>query len=69
MKVYQEIDETKIDVHGLINNAAVNPVVRDSISKNELTRLEFFPLEKWEKEINVGLTGSFYAQNIFKINA
>jgi len=46
----------KID--GLVNNAANNPKVEES-SKENFSRLENFPLEIWNDDINVGLTGSF----------
>ena len=46
----------KID--GLINNAANNPKVEDSIGKN-FSRLEYFPAEVWQKDLDVGLKGSF----------
>mgnify|MGYP000850490311 FL=1 len=46
----------KID--GLINNAANNPKVENSPSKN-FSRLENFPLAVWEQDVAVGLTGSF----------
>lgn len=45
----------KID--GLINNAANNPKV-ESNSKQLFSRLENFPLEIWNKDIEVGLTGT-----------
>ncbi len=46
----------KID--GLVNNAANNPKVEDSKEVN-FSRLENFPLEIWQDDISVGLTGSF----------
>jgi NAD(P)-dependent dehydrogenase (short-subunit alcohol dehydrogenase family) len=46
----------KID--GLVNNAANNPKVEDS-EKVNFSRLENFPLDIWNDDINVGLTGSF----------
>jgi NAD(P)-dependent dehydrogenase (short-subunit alcohol dehydrogenase family) len=46
----------KID--GLVNNAANNPKVEDSNVSN-FSRLENFPLELWNEDVNVGLTGSF----------
>jgi len=46
----------KID--GLINNAANNPKVEDSADKN-FSRLENFPLEVWNQDVAVGLTGSY----------
>jgi len=47
---------SKID--GLVNNAANNPKVEDTAEKN-FSRLEFFPESIWEKDLAVGLKGSF----------
>jgi NAD(P)-dependent dehydrogenase (short-subunit alcohol dehydrogenase family) len=46
----------KID--GLVNNAANNPKVEESSDKN-FSRLENFPLDIWNDDIAVGLTGAF----------
>ncbi|MBT5825980.1 MAG: SDR family oxidoreductase [Gammaproteobacteria bacterium] len=46
----------KID--GLVNNAANNPKVEDSKNVN-FSRLENFPLNIWNDDITVGLTGAF----------
>jgi len=46
----------KID--GLVNNAANNPKVEASEDK-DFSRLENFPLDIWNKDISVGLTGAF----------
>ena len=46
----------KID--GLVNNAANNPKVEESSDKN-FSRLESFPLDTWNDDITVGLTGAF----------
>jgi NAD(P)-dependent dehydrogenase (short-subunit alcohol dehydrogenase family) len=46
----------KID--GLVNNAANNPKVEESKEVN-FSRLENFPLDIWNDDIAVGLTGSF----------
>ena len=46
----------KID--GLVNNAANNPKVEDSKDIN-FSRLENFPLNTWNDDISVGLTGAF----------
>lgn len=46
----------KID--GLVNNAANNPKVEDSTEKN-FSRLENFPLDVWNADLSVGLTGVF----------
>ena len=46
----------KID--GLVNNAANNPKVEKNRTK-QFSRLENFPLDLWNTDIAVGLTGSF----------
>jgi NAD(P)-dependent dehydrogenase (short-subunit alcohol dehydrogenase family) len=46
----------KID--GLVNNASNNPKVESS-NKTNFSRLENFPIDIWNDDINVGLTGSF----------
>jgi NAD(P)-dependent dehydrogenase (short-subunit alcohol dehydrogenase family) len=46
----------KID--GLVNNAANNPKVENNSEVN-FSRLENFPMNIWNDDINVGLTGSF----------
>tara|TARA_B110000196_G_C21116326_1_gene650736 strand:- start:632 stop:1456 length:825 start_codon:yes stop_codon:yes gene_type:complete len=51
----------KID--GLVNNAANNPKVEDS--KADFSRLENFPLDIWNNDIAVGLTGSFLCSKHF----
>jgi NAD(P)-dependent dehydrogenase (short-subunit alcohol dehydrogenase family) len=46
----------KIDC--LVNNAANNPKVEET-TKTNFSRLENFPMDLWNKDILVGLTGSF----------
>lgn len=45
-------------IDGLINNAANNPKVEESSERN-FSRLENFPLNVWNQDITVGLTGAF----------
>jgi NAD(P)-dependent dehydrogenase (short-subunit alcohol dehydrogenase family) len=52
----------KID--GLVNNAANNPKVEETSEKN-FSRLENFPLDIWEQDIAVGLTGSYLCIKYF----
>jgi len=52
----------KID--GLVNNAANNPRVESTSGKN-FSRLENFPLDIWEQDIAVGLTGSYLCAKYF----
>jgi NAD(P)-dependent dehydrogenase (short-subunit alcohol dehydrogenase family) len=51
----------RIDI--LINNAANNPKVEDG--NTTWSRLEHFPLEVWDADIRVGLTGAFLCSRIF----
>jgi NAD(P)-dependent dehydrogenase (short-subunit alcohol dehydrogenase family) len=53
----------RIDV--LINNAANNPKVEDQKPSQPWSRLENFPLETWNDDIAVGLTGAFLCSRIF----
>lgn len=59
-KILEKYD--RIDI--LINNAANNPKVKDSGDNIEWSRLENFPLDKWNKDIAVGLTGAFLCSKI-----
>lgn len=52
-----------IDV--LINNAAIDPKVTAGGDGMELSRLENFPLEEWNRQISVGLSGAFLCSRIF----
>lgn len=52
----------RVDI--LINNAAIDPKVKsDRIV--ETSRLENFPLEDWQFQIDVGLTGAFLCSQVF----
>jgi NAD(P)-dependent dehydrogenase (short-subunit alcohol dehydrogenase family) len=46
-------------VNILVNNAAVDPKVRPENGVAESTRFENFPLDQWNYQIDVGLTGAF----------
>ena len=52
----------KID--GLVNNAANNPKVEDNGEKN-FSRLENFPLDVWNQDIAVGLTGAYLCSKYY----
>ena len=57
------ISENFLKIDGLINNAANNPAMESSV-KN-FSRLENFPLDQWNNDINVGLTGAFLCSKYF----
>jgi NAD(P)-dependent dehydrogenase (short-subunit alcohol dehydrogenase family) len=54
----QQLIERYGRVDGLVNNAANNPKVEDSSEKN-FSRLENFPVDIWNQDVAVGLTGAF----------
>ena len=55
-------DEGCIDI--LVNNAAIDPKV-DKKDIFETSRLENFPLDQWNFQIDVGLTGAFLCSKYF----
>lgn len=56
----------RIDI--LINNAANNPKVEDQQPGRQWSRLENLPLEVWNADIAVGLTGAFLCSRIFGVH-
>ncbi len=51
----------RVDI--LVNNAANNPKMENK-AEVEFSRLEFFPLEQWDADLNVGLKGAFLCSQI-----
>ncbi len=56
-------DNLHVDV--LVNNAAIDPKVVGDQGVRETSRLENFPLEQWDIQIAVGLTGAFLCSQVF----
>ena len=52
-----------IDV--LVNNAAIDPKVKGDQGVIETSRLENFPLDQWDLQVSVGLTGAFLCSQVF----
>ncbi|WP_249186700.1 SDR family oxidoreductase [Pseudomonas sp. KB-10] len=55
-------DHGRVDI--LINNAARNPKV-ESAGDKDFSRLEHFPWEQWQLDLNVGLGGAFNCAKVF----
>lgn len=53
----------RIDI--LVNNAAIDPKVKGDQGVLETSRLENFPLDQWNLQIAVGLTGAFLCSQVF----
>ena len=60
----KQISSLGLIVNVLINNATINPKMKNS-SGLEQSRLENFTVKQWDMEINVGLTGAFLCSKIF----
>ena len=56
-------DGTRVDI--LVNNAAIDPKVKAQPGMAESSRLESFPLEQWDLQVAVGLTGAFLCSQVF----
>ena len=55
----------KIDV--LINNAAIDPKVEKDESGKSFSGLEYFNVDQWDLELNVGLRGAFLCTKVFGV--
>ena len=53
----------RVDI--LVNNAAIDPKVKGDRGVLETSRLENFPIEQWELQLAVGLTGAFLCSQVF----
>jgi NAD(P)-dependent dehydrogenase (short-subunit alcohol dehydrogenase family) len=53
----------RVDI--LVNNAAIDPKVKEGEGLVESSRLEHFPLEQWDLQVAVGLTGAFLCSQVF----
>jgi NAD(P)-dependent dehydrogenase (short-subunit alcohol dehydrogenase family) len=56
-------DLGRVDI--LVNNAAIDPKVKGEQGVLETSRLENFPLEQWDLQLAVGLTGAFLCSQVF----
>jgi len=63
--VYKSIKNIGLRVDVLINNAAINPTASSLVDSIRTTRLENFSLDRWNNELNVGLTGAYLCSKIF----
>jgi NAD(P)-dependent dehydrogenase (short-subunit alcohol dehydrogenase family) len=57
----EKILNSKYNLHGIVNNAALNPKFDETF---EETGFESFCVERWNKELSVGLTGAILVTKI-----
>jgi len=63
-EVAEELDSDGVKVDVLINNASLDPKVgQDGLIGG--SRLESFPVHRWDAELAVGLTGAFLCGQVF----
>ena len=58
------LQKSEIVISGIINNAAINPTMKDDGQTNQL-RLENYDLQQWDLELDVGLKGSYLVVRTF----
>jgi len=63
--VQKELSDRGICIDILVNNAAIDPKVKDDAGIIETSRLENFSREQWDLQLAVGLTGAFLCSQIF----
>jgi NAD(P)-dependent dehydrogenase (short-subunit alcohol dehydrogenase family) len=63
--VAKELAATGCRVDILVNNAAIDPKVKGDQGVLETSRLENFPIEQWDLQMAVGLTGAFLCSQVF----
>ncbi len=59
------LSERSLRVDILVNNAAIDPKVKGDQGVVETSRLEHFPLDQWNLQVAVGLTGAFLCSQVF----
>jgi len=63
-----EMTQNVIQAHGqidvLINNAAINDMFEDPKAATEQSKFENYPLELWQKSLDVNLTGVFLCSQV-----
>lgn len=63
--VAEDLAKRGIRVDILVNNAAIDPKVEGDKGVLEASRLENFPLDQWDLQVAVGLTGAFLCSQVF----
>ena len=65
LNIFEKIIHTFSKVDILINNAANDPKVKKKDEAKPWSRFEEFPIDIWNQDIAVGLTGAFICSKVF----
>jgi NAD(P)-dependent dehydrogenase (short-subunit alcohol dehydrogenase family) len=63
--VAEQLWSAHLRIHILVNNAAIDPKADGDQGILETSRLEHLPLQQWDREVAVGLTGAFLCSQVF----
>lgn len=63
--VAETLRQSAVRIDILVNNAAIDPKVKGEQGVLETSRLENFPLDQWNLQVAVGLTGAFLCSQVF----
>lgn len=63
--VAQTLRQADVRIDILVNNAAIDPKVKGEQGVLETSRLENVPLDQWNLQVAVGLTGAFLCSQVF----
>lgn len=63
--VESNLSSLKYSVDVLVNNAAIDPKAKPGVAGLRNSRLEFFSIDDWDTQIDVGLKGAFLCSRIF----
>ena len=64
-EIASKLEAKKLRIDILVNNAAIDPKMKGDKGMLESSRLENFPLEQWDQQVAVGLTGAFLCSQVF----
>ena len=64
-RLHAELNDSHGGVDILVNNAAIDPKMTAGAGLIESSRFEHFPLDQWNFQLNVGLTGAFLCSQVF----
>ena len=59
------LNNKNLSINILLNNAAIDPKVKNNSKSSNLSRLEDFEIDEWNSQLAVGLTGSFLCCQTF----